>query len=41
VATVAYSGGRAWRRPLAVDPDEERRLAGPAAHSARADEFVE
>src|SRR5262249_57546313 len=31
VATVAYAGGRAWRRPLAVEPDERGRLAGPAA----------
>jgi fumarate reductase (CoM/CoB) subunit A len=41
VATVAYSGGRAWRRPLAVQADEDAQLAGPAAHKARADEFVE
>src|SRR5262249_13588536 len=36
IATVVYSGGRAWRRPLAVDPDEERELAGPEVHKARA-----
>jgi fumarate reductase (CoM/CoB) subunit A len=41
VATVAYSDGRAWRRPLAIDPDERSQLVGPAAHDARADEFVE
>jgi len=41
VATVAYSGGRAWRRSLAVEPGEGDRLAGPATHKARPDEFVE
>jgi succinate dehydrogenase/fumarate reductase flavoprotein subunit len=41
VATVVYSGRRATRQPLAIDPGERGQLDGPALHSARADEFVE
>jgi succinate dehydrogenase/fumarate reductase flavoprotein subunit len=41
VATVAYAGGRAWRRPLAVDPGEAGQLGRPAARTPGADEFVE
>ena len=43
VATVVYEGGEARRRPLAVDPDEDRRLAPAPASApvARPDEFVE
>ena len=41
VATVAYAGGRVWRCPLAVDPDEAGALARPAAGTPGADEFVE
>ncbi len=43
IATVVYEGGRAWRRPLAVDPDEDWRLAPAPASApvARPDEFVE
>ena len=41
IATVAYAGGRVWRCPLAVDPDEASTLARPAAGTPGADEFVE
>jgi fumarate reductase (CoM/CoB) subunit A len=41
VATVLYDGDRARRRPLRVDPDEDRRLARPAVKAPGPDEFVE
>jgi fumarate reductase (CoM/CoB) subunit A len=39
--TVVYEGGRARRRPLVVDADEERRLAPAAPQAPRSDEFIE
>jgi succinate dehydrogenase/fumarate reductase flavoprotein subunit len=41
LCTVVYAGGRAERRPLARDADEDRRLAPAVAQAARSDEFVE
>jgi len=41
LATVVYQAGRARRRPLAHDPDEDRRLAPVAPAAPRPDEFVE
>jgi fumarate reductase (CoM/CoB) subunit A len=41
VATVAYGDGRAWRRPLAVGPEEGVALARPATGAPGPDEFVE
>jgi fumarate reductase (CoM/CoB) subunit A len=41
LCTVVYAEGRAARRPLARDPDEDRRLSPVAPQAARPDEFVE
>jgi fumarate reductase (CoM/CoB) subunit A len=41
LCTVVYADGRAERRPLARDADEDRRLAPAVAQPARSDEFVE
>jgi succinate dehydrogenase/fumarate reductase flavoprotein subunit len=42
LSTVLYDAGRAHRRPLTLDSDEERRLSPSAAPApARPDEFVE
>ena len=41
VATVAYAGDRAWRRPLAVDPDEAATGSAGRREAPGADEFVE
>jgi fumarate reductase (CoM/CoB) subunit A len=41
LATVVHAEGRAVRRPLAVDPDEDRRLAPAPPRPPRPDEFVE